>query len=186
MKILILVLIAIGVSLDTFAVMVTQGSLMPKIKVKTIFTYIGIFSIWQILAVLGGYFLGRYPLGIYLKDTLNRKYILSAVLILFLGGFIIFKALKKTDFLEKRMDFIDLRNVNYLGILTSLDIFLVSFSLTISSIALGILLILSLINTVIAIVSGIYTGYKYGYEIRNVIRYISAILLIISGIGIII
>lgn len=186
MKILILVLIAIGVSLDTFAVMVSQGSLLPKIKIKTILIYIGFFSIWQVAAVIGGYLLGKYPVGAYLKNTLNSKYILSAVLILFLGGFVVFKALKKSDFLEKRMDSIDLKNVNYLGLLTCLDTFLISLSLTISSIDLGILLILSLINTSIAIVLGIYTGYRYGYEIRNIIRYISAVLLIISGIGIII
>lgn len=186
MKILILVLITIGVSLDTFALMVSQGSLMPKIKIKTILTYVGVFSLWQIVAVLAGNILARYPLGIYIKNTLNKDYIFSAILILFLAIFIISKAIDKTKFLEKRMDLIDFRNVHYLAMVTSFDTFLVSFSMTLSSIGLTVLMVFALVNTIISIILGMYTGYAFGYEIKNSIRYISAMILIISGIGIII
>lgn len=186
MTILILVLISIGVSLDTFALMVTQGSLMPKIKFKTVLSYIGVFSLWQIIAVLGGNIIAKYPLGLYIKETLNKDYIFSAVLILVLGGLVISKTSKKTKFLERRMDLIDFRNVHYLAMVTSLDTLLVSFSLTLSSIGLTILMIFALVNTTISIILGMYAGYAFGYEIKNKLRYLSATILIISGIGIII
>lgn len=185
MKFLILLLITIGVALDTYALMVTQGALIPLIKFKTVISYMGIFSFWQIIAVFAGYYLGNYPIAVFFEKTLNENYILTAVLILILGVLVIFKAFDKKNFLERRMDLIDFRKINYLAVITSLDSFLVSFSLTISSIELTKLVILALLNANISIVLGIYTGYNYGYEVRTKLRYISAAVLIISGIGII-
>lgn len=184
--ILILVLIAIGVSLDTFALMVTQGSLMPKINFKTILSYIGVFSFWQIISVLAGSMLAKYPLGVYIRKTLNKDYVFSAVLILVLGVFVISKTLDTTKFLERRMDLIDFRNVHYLGMVTSFDTFLVSFSMTLSSIGLTVLIVFALISTIVSIILGMYTGYAFGYKLKYRLRYLSAMILIISGIGIII
>lgn len=186
MKILILVLITIGVSLDTFSLMVSQGALMPRIEIKTILTYMGVFSLWQTIAVLAGNILARYPIGTFVRQSLIGNHIFSAALILVLGGFVIAKALDKTKFLERRMDKIDFKNVHYLALVTSFDTFLVSFSMTISNIALNVLLVFALINTIISIVLGLYIGYVFGYEVKYKIRYLSAVFLFISGIGIII
>lgn len=186
MTILILVLISIGISLDTFALMVTQGSLMPKIKFKMALSYIGVFSLWQILAVLGGNIVAKYSFGLYIKETLNKDYIFSAILILVLGVFVILKTSKKTKFLERRMDLIDLKKINNLGIIASLDTLLASFSLTLSNMELNLLIIFALISTMISVILGLYTGYAFGYEIKNKLRCLSATILFISGIGLII
>lgn len=185
MNVLIIMFLFLEVFFDTFALMIGQGSLMPKIKLRNILSYVFIFSMWQLVAVFVGNNLVRYIFEKLVTNSFKNENLLSGLIIIFLGILIIIKSIDSRKFLERRMDVIDFSNVSSLGLITSFDMFFISISLRLLNIDFNLILFLSLITTLLSIITGIFTGYKYGYELKTRFRFLSAIIFIVLGIKII-
>jgi len=162
-----ILILAIGISLDSFAIMVTKGAMLPRIQKPLLFG-IGIgLGCWQACALLIG--------NIVIKETMfppNSNQILLQVLAVFIftgiGLFMLRKGIKEETIYEKRMDHIEIRSILYLAMITSVDAFLVGIGLALLETTLQISIMLSIIvvNT-IAVIIGVYVGYHLGYEQRT-------------------
>ena len=122
MSIIELILIGIGLSMDAFAVSVTNGLCCKNIKAgKTIMTGV-CFGGFQGLMPLIGYFLGRG----FAKYITAFDHIIALILLGFIGGQMIWESFKKDE--EK----------NESSILTGKMLFMQGIATSIDALAVGI------------------------------------------------
>ena len=125
MSIIELILIGIGLSMDAFAVSVTNGLCCKNIKAgKTIMTGV-CFGGFQGLMPLIGYFLGRG----FAKYITAFDHIIALILLGFIGGQMIWESFKKDE--EKNESSILTGKMLFMqGIATSIDAFSAGISLS--------------------------------------------------------
>lgn len=178
MSIIELILIGIGLSMDAFAVSVTNGLCCKNIKAgKTLMTGV-CFGGFQGLMPLIGYFLGRG----FSKYITAFDHIIALVLLGFIGGQMIWESFKKEDenadsnILTGKMLFMQ-------GIATSIDALAVGVSfaalkdVNIAFAASSICCITFLFSVV-----GVFIGKKFGNILNNKAQLVGGLILV--GIGI--
>ena len=165
-------LIIIGLSLDVFAAMECQGSLVRKVDKKHLSLVTIIIVVAHLLALYLGYFLAT--LLSKNGDTSEEVFIghILAIIILFgLGIRLIVNGIKR---------FIPLTGLT--GIYTLVAGFAFGFIGT----TIWQLLIMLAVALVLFVVGGMYCGFRFGFESKRRAYVIGAILLIIAGIDMII
>ena len=173
-----LILIGIGLSMDAFAVSVTNGLCCKEIKTgKTLLTGL-CFGGFQGLMPLIGYFLGRG----FAKYITAFDHIIALVLLGFIGGQMIFESFKKE---EEKNDAVCLTAKMLLmqGIATSIDALAVGVSFA----ALDNVNITFAASAICCItfafsVVGVFIGKKFGTVLNNKAQLVGGIILV--GIGI--
>ena len=171
-------LIIAGVSLDIFAAMECQGSLVAKINKKNLTVICGIVALAQLITLYLGHFLSS--LFCHYRSVPDEKLlgqIISMVIFMILGIRLMVKAIRN-EHVEEHLE-------HHLGIRRFVRM------ACISGIAFGFLetnvlmiLIMIVVCTVAFVIGGIYTGYRVGYEAKTKVYIVGALLLWVAGLDV--
>ncbi len=111
-------LIAIGLAMDAFAVSISSGISLKKSNFRIYFTFGLVFGLFQFIMPIFGYF-GSKTFSQYFVNYTNY---VSFGLLLFIGGKMLYEAIKSDDEDEKNdTDILNIKNMVMLGIATSID-----------------------------------------------------------------
>ncbi|MDR2634826.1 MAG: manganese efflux pump MntP family protein, partial [Clostridiales bacterium] len=164
MQVVSLILIALGLSADAFAVSVCNGLANRKMKKGKYFYIAAVFGIFQGLMPLVGYYLGTLFLR-YVENYL--KYVSFAILLL-IGAKMILDGAKelraKTEIEEKE---IKTAAVLVQGVATSIDALAVGVSLLSFSIAIYVSAPVIAAVTFAVCLIGVFLGAKFGRIIKG-------------------
>lgn len=173
-----LILIGIGLSMDAFAVSVTNGLCCKEIRVgKTLLTGL-CFGGFQGLMPLIGYFLGRG----FTKYITAFDHIIALVLLGFIGGQMIFESFKKE---EEKGDAVCLtaKMLFMQGIATSIDALAVGVSFAaLENVNIAFAASAICCITFTFSVVGVFIGKKFGTVLNNKAQLVGGIILV--GIGV--
>ena len=157
MGIIELLLISVGLAMDTFAVSVCKGLNMSKINYKNA----------GIIALFFGAFQGFMPLIGYFLGTRFQRYIQSIDhwiafgLLVFIGGQMIFEVFKgEEEALDEDGDKLQLKQLFILAIATSIDALAVGITFALLDGGVGIITSVLMIGIVTFIISFIYSSHN--------------------------
>ncbi|MEG0770645.1 MAG: manganese efflux pump MntP family protein [Clostridia bacterium] len=178
MGLLELILIAIGLSMDAFAVSICKGLNMTKKSYKNCFL-IGIF--------FGG-FQALMPFIGWLLGTSFQKYIMSFdhwvafFLLAIIGGKMIYESTNKDKQKDKCADNLVIKELFILAIATSIDALAVGITLALipnTNILLSVILI-GIITFAFSFV-GVLIGNKFGAKYEKKAELVGGIILVLIG-----
>lgn len=172
-----ILLLAIGLSMDSLAVSVTGGALLKnRYNVGNIIKIASIMAITQAGMTLIGWFMG---LG-FERYIQTLDHWIAFILLLYLGGKMIYDSRNEDD-KDDKIDFTNNRVLCGLGIATSIDALAVGISLailrspiTVNALTIGLV-------TFLFSSFGVYFGNRFGRRIDLKLDLIGGIILI--GIG---
>ena len=175
-----LFVLAIGLSMDAFAVSICMGLSLKEIKSKHMLSAGLWFGGFQALMPLLGYFLGNF-----LSDLVNKyaPYIAFGLLV-FLGGKMIKEAIFENDeSLNASMNF---TNMLMLAIATSIDALSVGVTFAFLKVHIWAAIIFIGITTFTFSFVGIKIGSIFGTKYKKIAEISGGIILIIIGIRVLI
>lgn len=179
MGIVELLLIAVGLSMDAFAVSVTNGMCRKNIKLNWTFAVALTFGLFQGIMPAIGYFLGQT----FTNYVTKFDHIIALVLLGFIGGKMLIDALKpEKDDEEKESENLTLGMLMVQGVATSIDALAVGVSF--SALKANIIVSAAFITCITFAFSfvGVLIGKKFGSILNKKAEIIGGIILI--GIGV--
>lgn len=177
MDILSLVLISIGLAMDAFAVSLTEGLAMKKLRKRNIFKIALVFGGFQALMPYIGWKIG----GIFAEKISQYDYIITTILLLFVGGKMIFDGWKEQE-CEKEGKCEMFSNLLLLGFATSIDALAIGFSFSLI-LNLNIFYSIKIIGIITFLIAslGVYIGHKVGSLISYKTEYLGGGILVLMG-----
>jgi len=176
-----IILLAIGLSMDSLAVSVTNGILIKNLKFSNIFRISSILALFQAGMTLIGFLAGMS----FRKYITEFDHWVAFILLIYLGGKMIYEDLTQRDEKNKH-DPLCIATLCGLGIATSIDALAVGISLACleSNIALDIVTIG--IVTFIISACGVYLGNGLGHKVNLKLGVLGGLILIAIGIKILV
>ena len=180
-------LIVAGASLDIFAAMECQGSLISKVRKKQLSIICVLIAVFQLVSMYIGYFLSTLVIK---KNPVSDEALLGEILsiaILFcLGIRLSIKAVKNERIEERLQAEISIKRTMRIAALTSGYTILAGIAFGFLNTGLFAILVMVTVLTVVCIIAGVYTGYHFGFEHKTKVYVLGALLFWIAGIDIII
>ena len=176
-----IILIAVGLSMDAFAVSVTLGLSVKEPKIKEILTPGVYFGFFQAVMPLIGYFSGIH----FASKIQNLDHWIAFVLLGFIGGKMIKDSFSKE---EKKLDKkpFRFRTMLLLAIATSIDALVVGITFAfLKTNIFKAILIIGLITFFIS-VGGMKMGNKLGTRFESKAEFVGGAILVILGFKILI
>ena len=183
-----IVLITIGMSLDTFAAVECQGALVAKLEKKRLSMAVTVIALWQTIALLIGSFLvtllNQYDTQLSGEAFIGR---ILAILILFGMGLRMFvKAWRNERIVEKREDGLDIKKTFFSIAKGTLFTILTGIAFAFLEADIKAVLIMIICVTIAMVIIGLYTGYRLGFEQKSKAYIGGGALLIAAGIDVIV
>lgn len=177
MSIAELFVLAVGLSMDAFAVSICKGLSLGKIKTKHMMIAGAWFGGFQALMPLIGYFLGSF----FAEMITKYAHWIAFVLLLFLGGKMVKEAFSKEESVDPSMD---ARNMLLLAVATSIDALAVG--VTFAFLQVAILPAVSFIGVITFLCSavGVKIGSIFGDKYSKKAQITGGIILILIGVKI--
>lgn len=176
-----ILLIALGLAMDAFAVSIVTGSVYREFHVKHALRMALFFGVFQaVMPVIG------FLAGLGLKDYISHvDHWVAFGLLVFVGGKMIYEAFQ-IESAEKDRDPSNLLVLLALSVATSIDALAVGITLSLltSAICLAVALI-GLITFGLSF-AGVYVGKRFGHFFESRIEVLGGILLIAIGVKILI
>ena len=175
------VLIIAGVSLDTFASMEIEGSMLAKVNKKKLFITTTLITLLQLAFYFGGfvvaYLVDRYGV---IKNSQMIGDIIAAVILYLLGVRLAVKAILR-KFIHEHVK--ESAVIQYVKMIAVASFYTIAAGAACGLLESGVVLslIVIIIASVIVCLSGIYVGMYYGYEGRTIVYITGALLLFIAG-----
>ncbi|MGN0141428.1 MAG: manganese efflux pump MntP family protein [Roseburia sp.] len=180
-------LILAGISLDIFAAMECQGSLVAKVDKRHLSLICILIAIWQTAALVVGYYLSVL---LYYADIVNDEkfvgLVLATAIFFGLGVRLIVKAVKNERILEKREENLGIKRFLRMAAITSVYTILAGIAFGFLQTSLMAILVTIACCTVVVVVAGMYTGYHLGFVHKTKAYAGGAVLLWIAGIDVIV
>lgn len=180
-------LIIAGISLDIFAAMECQGSLVAKVDKKQLTIICGLVSAWQLAAL---------ALGNYLSVLLYRNnathdegfvgLVIAAVIYFALGVRLIVKAARNERVNEHREDSLALGKFFRMAAVTSGYTLLAGIAFGFLKTDLLLMLATIVLLTILVVITGMYTGYHFGFVHKTKAYIGGAVLLWIAGVDVVV
>ena len=181
MGLLEIILIAIGLSMDAFAVSITLGLSVKKLKIRE-FLIPGIyFGFFQILMPLIGYFAGINFAG----KIQNLDHWVAFVLLGIIGGKMIWESFCDDDDKVNENSFLFLKML-LLAIATSIDALAVGITFAFFEINILKTIIIIGLTTFVISICGVKIGNIFGTKFKSKAEFIGGAVLIILGFKILI
>ena len=174
-----LFLIAVGLSMDAFAVSVCKGLSMPKLNKKHA-VIIGLyFGGFQALMPLIGYYLGAH-----FKDAITSfDHWIAFILLVIIGGNMIKEAMDKED--EELDDSVDVKTMLVLAVATSIDALAVGITFALlPDVNVPLAVCLIGITTFVCSAAGLKVGNLFGLKYKAKAELAGGIILILIGLKI--
>lgn len=183
-----IVLITIGMSLDTFAAVECQGALVAKLEKKRLSMAVTVIALWQTIALLIGSFLvtllNQYDTQLSGEAFIGR---ILAILILFGMGLRMFvKAWRNERIVEKREDGLDIKKTFFSIAKGTIFTILTGIAFAFLEADIKAALIMIICVTIAMVIIGLYTGYRLGFEQKSKAYIGGGALLIAAGIDVIV
>ena len=183
-----IVLITIGMSLDTFAAVECQGALVAKLEKKRLSMAVTVIALWQTIALLIGSFLvtllNQYDTQLSGEAFIGR---ILAILILFGMGLRMFvKAWRNERIVDKREDGLDIKKTFFSIAKGTIFTILTGIAFAFLEADIKAVLIMIICVTIAMVIIGLYTGYRLGFEQKSKAYIGGGALLIAAGIDVIV
>ena len=183
-----IVLITIGMSLDTFAAVECQGALVAILEKKRLSMAVTVIALWQTIALLIGSFLvtllNQYDTQLSGEAFIGR---ILAILILFGMGLRMFvKAWRNERIVEKREDGLDIKKTFFSIAKGTIFTILTGIAFAFLEADIKAVLIMIICVTIAMVIIGLYTGYRLGFEQKSKAYIGGGALLIAAGIDVIV
>ena len=177
MSTLELIIMAIGLSMDAFAVSICKGLSMKKYSIKNSFINALYLSIFHFTFPIIGYFLGTS-----FSSLLERTdHWIAFVLLSIVGSKMIIESFEKTSSIDDKVDF---KSMILISLATSIDAFAIGVSLAFLEVNIWISSIIILIVVFAFSMIGSVIGNKFGNKFGNKAEFIGGLVLIVIGIKI--
>lgn len=179
MDIFQLILIAVGLAMDAFAVSVCKGLKMKKLDYKYTVTIALFFGVFQAVMPLIGWFLGKQ----FEKYITNIDHWISFALLAFIGGKMIWEALKgdKEEECETRFD---IKELFMLAVATSIDALAVGITFAFLKMEIASPVILIGLITFVLSMLGVLIGNRFGAKYKSKAELAGGIILVLIGLKI--
>lgn len=172
-----LILIALGVSADAFAVALGKGLQMRRLRSQDALALALTFGVFQGLMPLFGWFLGT-GLRDYIMEI---DHWIAFGLLALIGGRMIWEAFHPDKDETEIGDGIPLRQLLVLGVATSIDALAVGISFAFLEVAItGAVFAIGTITFVITL-AGVYLGHRAGVRFRTPAEVAGGVILILIG-----
>ena len=172
------VLIAIGLAMDAFAVSICKGLSMKKMSWKKAIIVGGYFGIFQGLMPVIGYFLGTTFESLVTKID----HWIAFGLLVFIGVNMLKEAFSKDS--ENCNDNVDFKTMVVLAIATSIDALAVGITFAFLKTNIVLASILIAIITFVVCIIGVKIGNKFGDKYERKAETVGGLILIFMGIKI--
>lgn len=174
-----LFVLAVGLSMDAFAVSICKGLSLGKIKVK----HMCIAGIWfggfQALMPLIGYFLGR----LFADMITKYDHWIAFILLLFIGGNMIKEAVGDEEHVDA---FMDVKSMFILAVATSIDALAVGVTFAFLKVAIVPAVSFIGIVTFVCSAAGVKIGSIFGTKYSKKAELFGGVVLILIGIKILV
>ena len=178
-------LIVAGGSLDIFAAMECQGSLVAKINKKNLTVICGIVALAQLITLYLGHFLSslfcRYR---SVPDEKLLGQIISMVIFMILGIRLMVKAIRNEHVEEHLEHHLGIRRFVRMACISGIYTLLTGIAFGFLETNVLMILIMIVVCTVAFVIGGIYTGYRVGYEAKTKVYIVGALLLWVAGLDV--
>lgn len=178
-------LIIAGVSLDIFAAMECQGSLVAKINKKNLTVICGIVALAQLITLYLGHFLSS--LFCHYRSVPYEKLlgqIISMVIFMILGIRLMVKAIRNEHVEEHLEHHLGIRRFVRMACISGIYTLLTGIAFGFLETNVLMILIMIVVCTVAFVIGGIYTGYRVGYEAKTKVYIVGALLLWVAGLDV--
>ncbi len=175
-----LVIIAVGLAMDAFAVAVCKGLNMRKINLKQTALIALFFGGFQAGMPLIGWFIGS-RFAHYIESI---DHWVTFVLLCFIGGKMIWESIKDKDECEECNDSkLDLKELTALAIATSIDALAVGVAFALEYQRNTVFVAVTLIGVITAALSavGVFIGHKFGAKYKNKAEFAGGLVLVAIG-----
>ena len=180
-------LIIAGVSLDIFAAMECQGSLVAKINKKNLTVICGIVALAQLITLYLGHFLSSlfcHYRSVPDENLLGQ--IISMVIFMILGIRLMVKAIRNEHVEEHLEHHLGIRRFVRMACISGIYTLLTGIAFGFLETNVLMILIMIVVCTVAFVIGGIYTGYRVGYEAKTKVYIVGALLLWVAGLDVLI
>lgn len=176
-----LFLIAVGLSMDAFAVSVCKGLNMPRLNMRHGLIIGVFFGGFQALMPLAGYFLG---VG-FQKYIADIDHWIAFCLLAFIGGQMVMEAFREEEQKEEDGSVLNLGQLFLLAIATSIDALIVGITFALLP-GTNIWTSVSIIGctTFVFSVTGVGIGFRFGSRYEKKAQVAGGVLLILLGLKI--
>lgn len=179
MHIATILVMAVALSLDAFAVSIASGIIIKRQKFVNAVRLGAIFCAFQMIMPVVGWLGGR---GFY-RFIRGVDHWLAFCLLLFIGVKMIYEAVKFRD-LENVSRYLSIPVLLGLGLATSMDALAVGLSLSFVNVSIVMPVILTGIVTFGMSYAGFFMGARYGHIFEKKVEIVAGLLLIGIGINI--
>lgn len=186
-----LLVLAISLTFDTFAVSVGGGISMPNMKLSRKAMVIAFFGVFQAAYLFAGWFLGDQAASFIVE----WDHWVAFVILTYLGGKMFLGAIKGDDSSESgdggasKRDFLCIKRLAVLATATSIDAIAVGASLAMLDIDLqniGFTTLYTFVATAVAAYIGLQGGSKLGHKAGKKAEIWGGVILIVIGMKILI
>lgn len=182
-----LLILAISLTFDTFAVSVGGGISMPNIKLSRKAMIIAFFGVFQAAYLFAGWFIG----GKAANFIIEWDHWVAFAILSYLGGKMFLEAIKGDEKEEKtnKRDFLCWRRLAILATATSIDAIAVGASLAmlkIDTVQIAYTTFFTFIATAIASYIGLQGGSRLGHKAGKKAEIWGGVILIVIGMKILI
>lgn len=174
-----LFVLAVGLSMDAFAVSICKGLSLGKIKVKHMCIAGMWFGGFQALMPLIGYFLG----SLFADMITKYDHWIAFILLLFIGGNMIKEAVGDEEHVDASMD---VKSMFILAVATSIDAFAVGVTFAFLKVAIVPAVSFIGIVTFVCSAAGVKIGSIFGTKYSKKAELIGGVVLILIGIKILV
>lgn len=180
-------LIVAGLSLDIFAAMECQGSLVAKVNKKQLSAICAIVAVGQVLAL----FLGHFLSSLYCKHnpSTNEQMlgeIIAMIIFLGLGVRLLVKAVRNEQIEERLEVNLGMRRFVRMVFGTGLYTVLAGIAFGFLETNIVIILVMAVIIAIAFVIGGMYIGYHWGFDSKTIVYGIGTALLWIAGIDVLV
>ena len=177
MNILELFILAVGLSMDAFAVSICKGLSLGKIQKKHMAIAGAWFGGFQALMPLIGYFAGRF----FAEKLTQYDHWVAFILLLFIGGSMIKESLCEE---EESNDAMDIKTMFLLAVATSIDALAVGVTFAFLKVAIIPAVAFIGVVTFVCSAAGIKIGSIFGTKYKSKAELCGGIILILIGLKI--
>ena len=180
------IVVAIGLALDSVTVTICRGSNQGKLK-KSNAVIVGIiFGVIQTLMLIIGMLIAIFPmLNIENQKIISMNQWFSAIILFFLDFRLFKNSLLNTDIDERREEFFGYKASVTLALATSIDAFMLGVGLGLLQTKFVSTILIQFIITAILVASGLWVGYCIGNKYKKQIDTCGGIILLSIGIKVI-
>jgi putative Mn2+ efflux pump MntP len=179
------VLIFCGLSLDSVIVMMQKGAQLRKKTVKDLLLYSLVFALVTAGMLLCGYIVSRI-LERFIPDGMNVNITIAALIVLFVGAFLMTKSIMKKGFEEKVDKDFNYHKLCRQAVYTSIDTFFVGIAVGFMGIGFLGAMNTALIVTFVSVFIALLIGYNLGARYQRAVGVVGGALMVFFSIYIVI